>query len=244
MNKMKIVLIYLSLVLLCGPASAVMRVWPDAQGNLVEGEYVRVASNQVIVRDRAGKANYIPLKGLSAKDMEYLTSVYVPEVVINFSKRASDVGGKDLAQDDDKISIVTGTVEVKIKPKIPNDTLRAEAYLIGAEVVTPDYRIKSKVLQALKFTEENNFTAEFQLEMESREYMEYNLQMRGTVYAGYLVLVLNQKNEIISHKTDISWLKEEKIPLLRRFRVDAFFDDNCKPRSVPRPEYSSGRVGW
>ncbi len=239
---MKVVVIYLSLALLCGPASAVMRMWPDRQGKLIEGEYVRVGSNEVLVRDREGRVNYVPLKGLSAQDMMYLTSVFVPDVTITFSKRSRDKFRPDNALADDKIEIVTGIIEIQSKQKLPNDTLRAEVYLVGAEVATPDFRIKTKLSANLKFNEENNFTSTLQLEMESRVYEEYNTtQTRGTLYCGYLVLILNQRNETINYKTNISWLKEEKIPLLRKFRVDAFFDDNCKPRSVPRPEYSPGR---
>lgn len=240
---MKVILIFLSLALLCGPASAVMRMWTDRKGSPFEGEYVRMGSNEVLVRDRSGTVRYVPVKNLSSRDMEYLTSVYVPDVTITFSKWSQNKFRADNALDTDKIEIVTGTVEIQTKQKLPNDTLRAEVYLIGAEVATKDYRIKSKVSSALNFNEENNFTAALPLEMESREYLEYNDQIRGTLYGGYLVVILNQRNEMIDYKTDISWLKEDKVPLLRKFRVDAFFDDNCKPRSVPRPEYSVNRAG-
>ena len=240
---MKTVLIYLSFVFLCGPASAQMRMWIDRNGDAVEGEYVRMGSSQVTVRDRAGKAQYITLKSLSKKDAEYLSTVVVPDVMITFSKRTRGKWRSEYALASDKIEIVTGTVTIKAKQKFSNDKLRAEAYLIGAEVATPDYRIKSKVSLALKFTEENDFTAEFQLEMESRQYEEFNYQGRGTLYDGYVVLVLNQNNEVIVHKTNVSWVDEEAIPPLRKFKVNAFFNKDLQRRGIPRPDSSEARVG-
>ena len=237
---MKIGLIYLSWVLLCGSASA--RMWTDRDGTLIEGDYVRMGTSQVVVRDRAGKARNVPLKRLSSLDIEYLTSVFVPDLTVVFSKSSRKKWQSSLSSGD-KIDIVTGRVKIQVKQKIPNDTLRAEAYLIGAEVATPDFRIMSKVSSPLKFTAENDFTASLQLEMESREYEEYNKTTRGTLYDGYLVVVFDQKNNRIDFKTNISWLDEETIPLLMKFRVNAFFNDDCKSRSVPRPEYTVDRAG-
>lgn len=240
---MKTILTYLSLLLLCSSATAAMRVWTDRQGNLVEGEYVRMGSNNAVVRDEQGVAHDIPLKGLSTLELEYLTSVFVPDVSINFSKKTRAKYRSENALPGDHVEYVIGRISIKAQQKMENNTLRAEAYLIGAEVASDDYRIKSKVAPPLSFTAANKFTAEFQLEMESREYQEYNFQIRGTLYDGYLVVVLNQRNEVIEYKTNLSWLDEEKIALLRKFRVDAFFDDDCKARSVPRPEYTESRVG-
>ena len=121
--------------------------------------------------------------------------------------------------------------------------MRLEVYLIGREVLTPDiYRLSEKKASQVKFTEENEGMYTFEAAADFRVYMEYNYDMRGADYDGYLAVVMDPKGNKLASDTDIYWLEdEEKIEALRKLYVGAFFDESCRKRSVPRPRYYDSR---
>ncbi len=233
----------LGLILLCGRVSAEMRIWRDQQGNQFEGDYVRVVFGKVMLQNPQGEKIYIPLKELASADTKYLSTVYVPTMEITVRTRSRAKPPTDADLPDDKSTIVTAEVTIRTKEKVESSSLRAEVYLVGAEVATADYRIVKKAGGPLTFTTENAYQTTFSLEMESREYMEFNFQDRGTLYEGYLVLVFDKTDELIEYKSALSWLDKGKIEAFRKFRVNAFFNKDCRRRPVPRPVYSEERVG-
>jgi hypothetical protein len=233
----------LVVLLLASSVSAEMRIWRDQAGRQIEGEFSKIFAQDVVVVAPNGAKHFLPLSGLSKGDAAYLSDTLAPEVDIRFSKKKIAKIRSKNALPDDHVSIVVGLVQIHSKDKIPNEALRAEAYLIGKERLSGKYQIIHKASSALKFTEENDYRDQLQLEGESRYYREYNLDVRGVEYEGYVVFVLNRQNEIVDHATDLSWVTEDKFEMFRQLKAWYFFSEKCKRTSVPRPAYSLSRSG-
>jgi len=240
---MKYYLSFLSLLLFCGPGFTEMRIWRDQQGNCIEGEFVKTQSNKVLLEDPWKGMHFILLKNLSKEDVVYLKSIYVPELTFRFYTSSCAKWRTKNALAEDRIEIVTGHLDIQAKGDMESNSLRAEVYMVGKEVATDDYRITQKKIFPLNFTEENKYQVKFELETESRRYMEYNYEERGTLYDGYLIVVLDRNGKVIQQKSTLSWLDDSKIEKLRSFRVNAFFDKECRSKSPSRPLFNSVRVG-
>jgi hypothetical protein len=236
-------LVGLILMLLAGSVLAEMRIWRDQLGRQYTGEFSKMIGKDVMVVSPSGEKTYLPFSNLSQGDVDYLSDILVPETEITFLKKsASKVRSKN-ALATDHVSIVTGLVQVQSKDKTPNDALRAEAYMVGKEKQSGKYKLISKASSGLKFAEENNYRSQFQLQGESRDYLEYNNDIRGVEYAGYVVFVLNRQNEIINYATNLPWLTKDKFEIFRQLQDWYFFSDSCTRVSTPRPAYSENRVG-
>lgn len=240
----------LAAVFFCDPVFAEMRVWEDKAGKSVKAEFVRELFGSVELRRPDGSLHSIPLENLSAQDTKYLRSRIPPEIELEVrtqsqeKERNKNATQSNFEQFSDDIEVVTAKVEVRQKSSaVFNGTLRAEVYFIGKEVATDHLRLSGKGTAQVQFTEENRKRFTFQTSADFRVYEEYNnLETRGADYAGYLVVIIDSTGNKLAVQTDLSWLEEdEKIDVLRKFHIDAFFDDNCRKRSVPRPRYYDAR---
>jgi len=236
-------LVGLIVLLLAGSVFAEMRIWRDQAGRQYEGTFSKMIGKDVMVVSPSGKKHYLPYSNLSEGDTDYLSDIIVPETEVRFltTKKAKVRSKNALA--DDFVSIVTGVAQVRLNAKHPNDTMRAEAYMVGKDRVTGKYKLLSKGSSALKFTEENEYQDAFQLVGESRYFGDYNREVRGVEYCGYVVFVLNRKNEIVNHTTNLSFVTEDKFERIRQLQTWFFFGESCKRVSTPRPAYSVNRVG-
>jgi hypothetical protein len=242
----------LAAVFFCGSVSAEMRVWEDTSGTSVQAEFVREMFGAVELRRPSGKLHSIALENLSAQDTDYLRTRIPPEIELSVrteaqaKERNQNATRAEYEQFADDINVVTAEVQVKKKSSTAfNGILRAEVYLVGKEVATDHYRLSGKETFPVQFTEENQGKYTFQTSADFRVYEEYNnLETRGAEYAGFLVVVMDPLGNRLATQTDLSWLKDEndeKIDALRKFYVDSFFDENCRKRSVPRPQYYDAR---
>lgn len=235
----------MGVLFLCGALFADdARVWRNQQGERFEGRFVRVLLGKVMLETDDGEKLYIPLKELSKWDLKHLSSVFVPKVNIRFSDSSRSKFRSKNALADDLIKIVTGMATVETKDEIESSTLRMEAYMIGEEVATDDFKLLEKGAMSLKFSEENEYTCQLVLETESRKYIEYNRRIRGCLYIGYVVVVLDRKGQVVDFRSDISWIQGDQLEKLRQFEKKDFFDSNLKSRPVPRPKNTGrDRVG-
>jgi hypothetical protein len=234
----------------CGSVSAEMRVWEDISGKSVKAEFVRELFGSIELRRSDGSLHSIPLENLSAQDTKYLRTRIPPEIELEVrtqtqaKERNKNATRSEYEQFADDINVVTAKVQIRQKSSaVFSGTLRAEVYLIGKEVATDHYRLSGKGTSQIILNEENRRKYTFETAADFRVYEEYNkLETRGAKYAGYLVVIIDSRGNKLATVTDLSWLEEgEKIDALRKFHIDAFFDENCRKRSVPRPRYFDGR---
>lgn len=235
-----------------GFAHAEMRVWEDVGGKQVKARFDRELFGSVELRRPDGSLYSIPVENLSPQDLRYIRTRIPPEIELEVrtqkreKERNKNATRSEFEQFADDIDVVTADVQIRQKSSAVFDgVLRAEVYLIGREVATPEvYRLSGKTTAQVKFTEENGRKFAFQSFADYRQYEEYNkLETRGANYFGYLVVVLDATGKKLATRTDVTWLEEEeKIDAIRKLYVDAFFDNRCRGRSVPRPQYYDARV--
>jgi hypothetical protein len=233
------------ILFLCGGLFAEdIRIWRNQQDERFEGRYVRILLGKVMLETGDGQKIYIPLKELSKWDHKYLSSIFIPRVNIQFSDSSRSKFRSKNALADDMIRIVTGTATVESKDQLESDTLNMEVYLIGAEVATDDFKMLEKGTMPLIFTEENEYTCRLVLEIQSRRYMEYNYQLRGCVYLGYVIVIRDHRDQVVDFRSDINWIKEGQLDKLRQFEKSEFFNSELQARPVPRPKNTGmDRVG-
>lgn len=231
-------------------AVAEMRVWEDTSGKQVKARFDRELFGSVELRRPDGSLYSIPLENLSPQDLRYLRTRIPPEIEIEVrtlkreKERNKNATRSEFEQFSDEIEVVTANVLIRQKSSADFEgALRAEIYFIGREVATPEiYRLSAKSTAQVRLTEENQRKFAFGSSADFRIYEEYNKDTRGADYVGYLVVVLDAMGKKLKTRTNVSWLDEdEKIDALRKFYVDAFFDANCRKRSVPRPSYYDAR---
>lgn len=232
-----------------GPAFAEMRVWEDTSGKEIRAKFVRELFGSVELRRPDGSLYSIPLEKLSAQDLRYLRTRIPPEIELEVrtqkkeKERNMNATRSEYEQYSDEIDVVTASIQVRKESSAPfQGSLRGEVYLVGKEVATDHYRLSGKGSSQIRFSEENKDVFSFETSADFRVYEEYNRDTRGAEYVGYLVVVIGSQGNKLAMQTDLSWLEGEKIDALRKFHIDAFFDENCRKRSVPRPRFYDARV--
>jgi len=239
----------LAALFFCGSVSAEMRIWEDTSGVQVKAEFERELFGSVELRRPDGSRHSIPLEKLSAQDIKYIRTRLPPKIKLdvratNRSKvrNTHTLADPDWDSFDDEIDVVEIKTQIKKKSMAAFDgILRAEVYLIGREVLTPEiYRLSGKGASSqVKFTEENKGTFTFLGSADFRVYQEYNqMETRGAEYEGYLVIVTDSMGKKMATATNLSWLEDEKkMDELRNFYVGSFFNKDCRKQPVPRPAY-------
>ncbi|MBI9021235.1 MAG: hypothetical protein JEZ10_08290 [Verrucomicrobia bacterium] len=243
MSLKKQILAGVAVVLLHGAAFAEIRVWHDKDGNYFEGEFVREQLGKVYFKDTSRQTRSIEVTNLAPQSLGYIRTMIPPELEIDFSKNEKNKERNENASPQDQIVVVTGTVKISPAGRTSFEgILRGELYLVGAEVATDDYMMMAKESFPIRFPAERNPSVEFTMSAIARVYEEYNgSQTRGRNYEGYVVVILGPNGDVIKTETNLSWLDDEEFEAFRKLPVRSFFDEDCRKRSVPRPNYYEGR---
>jgi hypothetical protein len=245
----RLIICFFSLTFACAVFSAEVRIWEDRDGNQYEAEFVRELFDILVLRDLNGKEHQLAVEDLSEHDQKYIRVMVPPVMEIDFSKKTRFKPKPiELSDSDDDITILlTGTVCVYKKSKRPfTSRLKAEVYFIAEEVDGDNFILLERAGSDFLFTDQDTyeFTTD---EIEFASFRAITGQRRGEEYLGYLVAVLDARDNILLVKTDIPWL-EDKAGKLRELylrgaasRFVRNFDKNVEKTEVPRPHYLGGR---
>lgn len=229
----------------CASSFAEMRIWRDNSGNTYAGEYVRVIFGGVAIRMPDKQQVNIPLENLSNEDMKYLQKLILPKIALDVrsKKRELERNPKNQANATAfwfETMVAELTVTVRKQGKMPYDgTLLMEVYFFADEVVTDDIRLFSKQSANVVFNEENGGVFTFKASAQIDRFLCYTGDIRGAEYSGYLVVVYDPDGNRMAYKTNLSWIKEDKLDQLRKYRTFTFMDKDARKRPVPRPRSST-----
>lgn len=233
-----------TLFLLQAPLFAEMRMWRGIDGTAFMGEYLTERLGRYYFKDEDGKTRNILAKDLSPLDRKYIQSVIPPKVKFLFKKKEYTQEGTYADKD---TKIIEGVLTITKASRQPwSGKLDGALYYIGDEEATDDYRTLAKKKFVLQFPnlDEKDPTVVVKLQAKARVYEEYNyIQIRGSSYEGYLVVLISSDGEVVEFDTDIRWLTEDKIDAFLQLKEYEFFDEDCKKRPVPRPDNYTGRYG-
>ena len=222
-----------------------LRVWSGTDGKQFEAEYVSVIGGKAVLKTTRGKMLKIPKDKLSAKDREYIELIKPPQFTIDFVKLSNGQSGRY------KVSpynpslpprVNDFTFGAKLKQRSAGDynhELIVEYFAIGKELLGDKYILLDRKSGTFTPTKENGRSHTFKGDpIEMIEYINegFDTEPRGRRPDGNLVIITDERGQIIQYKASKSWLWEN-IDRLRELPVGAYMDKTCTrayPTS-PRP---------
>ncbi|MDF7824116.1 SHD1 domain-containing protein [Pontiellaceae bacterium B12227] len=222
-------------------ALAESRIW-NFSGKTVEGEYINIIGDKLVLKSSKGKTVKVPLVNLSPEDREYLTLLNAPKFVIGFLKKANQrfVETGPFIENVDA-SFTDYEFGVRIRQDDRGDynyELKVEYWAIGNEVKA--YGDKYILLDRGEsvFTPMVGNDRSHVFTGNAVELMQHVTEgeKRGRDYYGYVITVTDIRGEIIIHLESNEWLWE-KLEQIKELPVGAFFDKSglrCHP-TRPKP---------
>jgi len=208
-------------------ARAEMRMWTDKKGNSIEAEFVKIIAGKVILKTPAGKQLKVPQSGLSSADQTYLANAVPPKIDIDV----------DIDRDRKKISEslgytrtsekIKGHVTLTKKNRDPcSRTFSAYLYIFDEGISDKEVRVLDKSKH--KFSFEHQKKISFDGNQSKVEYTKYDSDYYhstnlGKKYAGYLVVVEDDKGKIICVKGSRP-LYENKASQIRKTTKGSLLD--------------------
>jgi len=218
-----------------------LRVWTSKGGKTLSAEYIMVIGNKVVLKTENGKQKKILIAELSPKDREYLELASPPKFNIDFSASASAVS-RILNPNTGETATVARDYQANIRLKQTsagkyNHNLHVEFFAIGKEISGKRYVLLDRGENNFVPTEKNTCDIEFKgKEVEIPDFYIFksnSMQHRGLKPAGYLIIISDERGEIIQHQASNPWLWEH-LENLRKLPVGAYMDKNCV-RTFPTP---------
>ena len=249
---MNIKLVLFWVLVVCFSGYSEMRIWKDKDGNTYKAEYVRELFDKLTLKTEDGKEVRLPVEAFSEHDQKYLRVMVPPKVEIDFSKktRIKPKPEELFDNDNDTISIITGTVVITKKSKRPfTSGLTAEIFLIAEELDGDNYIILSKTDVRFLLNDQNENTCTIKLDpVEPCRFFNDNNMLRGEKYAGYLIVISDAKGTVLQTKTDLTggWIDQpDVIKNLQELAVrgapsirSRHFDKTGAKAEVPRPKFA------
>ncbi len=236
---------------LCASLFAEMRVWTDAKGEPVTGEFERELFDDILIRDAKKKTHLLPKETLSPQDVHYIHHQVHPEIEIDVVKKSRRRIEQEWVHPLDNTQLYTCTVRLKKKSRFTcKDTLTAELYIIADETDGDNYILIQRDTIRFVFPEHKKSDYEFTVrDIPVRNYFHGGTIQwtREAVYRGYIVAVFDSRGQFITYKTDLSemdWLRgdipsgiEKLQDLAVQGRGSVFsrhFDESLEKSAVPR----------
>lgn len=227
-------------------AQAEMRQWTHSSGRTIDAEYVSTTlSDEALLQKSDGSQIKVPMNELSPADLDYIALQHPPKLKLEFA----DSSKVDTLDSSDRFlsnpAVVQEIVQFKVSIRQEGSTeypfgLTAEYYAIGYQYVDQDkYVLLAKGKEDFSLNNENRHSVEFSTKPIKLP-LEFTLDPNhyGQKYIGYIVLVFDQRGELIANRSSKNWLFENR-EKLRKLPIGAFFDNTCIRRhaSSPRPNY-------
>ena len=193
------------------------RVWTDRSGHTLEAEFVSESAGKIVIKNKEGICLKVPKEKLSDADQKYLESAIPPEIDIAFSKN------QDRFYDGYMVDMTCKIVVKKISQSKYTGTLTAVLIIIGRDQRFKIYNILEKAKNDFDFKESDEFVLQTKI---FRMYQDDSISS-GTIYTGYLALVMDEKGVVIAEKSNRKeFIKsKEKLVLLKKgSKMDRKFD--------------------
>ena len=236
---MKLSIFILSLVTCMTIAvEAEIRGWAFKNGKSMDAEYVALSGSHVSLKNVKGKVKKIPVEMLSEEDLRYIELINPPQLNLDLGKK-SEPRNYPPTYDNESLPrqmLYTFSARVKQTSSKPYARqLTLEFFNVGEENNGDKNILYSYQKEVFNL---GNSGDEFQLttpEIAVTSYVSYG-QKRGETYTGYMIVVTDERGEIIASKTTREeWL--QTLENLREVPVGRTFNPKTGMRCRPtRPE--------
>jgi hypothetical protein len=226
-----------------------MRTWTPASGQTVEAEYVKILFDDIILKDANGGELRIPLADFSGEDLKYIELANPPKLSLDFMKSAhQDFIPTSPFLAKDPITRLTYQFGGRVKQKDAKTyehPLTMEIYAFTQQRYDPDkYHLISKFkTPPFVMSKANGRRYEYTYP-KTYPLITYELYVgylnwrepRGETFAESLMLVRDERGEIIAYNTTKNWLYNN-FDKLEELPVGAWLDKKCKRvhPTAPKP---------
>lgn len=219
----------------CLSSQAEMRVWTHESGQQFEAEYIAIQAGKVLTRDANGKDIRMPLGSLSEADRRFVELENPPTITVDFieSFDQRDPRPSPIWVNNSPVHVFHYSFGARVKQKsagMYNHELSLEIFAIGQQELDRDkYRLLSRISsEPFVLSKENG--REFELRDDGIvKLMRYKLAgeyPRGERFAENLILVKDERGEIIGYNSTRNWLFENR-DKLENLPVGAWFNEDC-----------------
>ncbi len=224
-----------------------MRTWTTKEGKVFEGEFVLRVGDKVVLKDVRGRQKKVPVATLSTNDIEYVELSNPPELKVSVSSTEKQVfayKNKTKVETIGYEKIYTGKVR-KWSAGPYKHELTAEFFAIGVQRYADVYILLDHQTSTFRLTKENNESYEFSgkpvrlRKIIPRAWENADFTVRGEKDYGYLIVVKDERGEIIAHKSTSPWLFEN-YERLKALSVGWYMDKTARrtyPVGPPRARY-------
>ena len=219
-----------------------VRMWTRTDGKTMEAGFVTVIGDKAVLKDSRGRVKKIPLVQLSGEDREFIELALPPTFNIDFSKQSNQRILKQSPYNPTAppkiLDYVFGTTLTQTSAGEYNHDLQVEFFAIGEEIDGDNYILLDRQQSQFVPSKENGLSHSFH--GDPVELMDWRLwsgatQRRGQKYGGYLVVVTDERGEVIAHASPYKWIFE-KLENLNQVPVGKHFDKSCTRVFPPRPK--------
>lgn len=247
---MKTFMILLGAVMLSFAAQADVRVWTMMDGRTLEAEYLTTMGKQLVVKTSKGQQIKIPIPQLSKEDQVFLELMTPPVFNIEFIKLGNALPPPKptpWVKLDFPLRLIDYTFGVKLKPKSSftyNHELLIEYFAVGEEVDGDNYILFDRKESRFTPDEKNKGIYTFKgnpIRVKAQQTWP-EAPMRGAKYGGFLILITDERGDIIQYKASHEFLYES-LENLRQLPLGRHFNKEGVRVSPPRPK-ESDRNPW
>ena len=248
--------ILIVLVMMAGSfwAFSESRTWTGVTGETFEGEYVTDISGEVRIRGANDKVIKVPIDKLCEEDQNYIELLNPPDIKVEYREEASF---KQYVCDDwyannstspaqnHPIFVANASFGTKIirRPGREYDhELTAEIYVLTQQQYDQSkYHIIAHInTPPFKLNKEGEWNFDF-MEKDTHTIIKYNLYSvfkRGEKLGEYIIIVRDERGEIIAYNDSKKWLYKN-LDKLHELPVGAWINDKCKRVHPTSPEFDS-----
>lgn len=220
-----------------------MRTWTLLSGKPIKAEYVKINFDDVILKTANGEQLKIPRSAFSDESVKYIELLNPPKLTVDFMKSEKqdfvpdspfDTGGAKPLPPTLLLFRFGGRVK-QLEAKAYEHPLTLEIYAFTQQRYDPDkYHLIARInSDPFVLSNENGRRFEF---MDTRDYRVFKYELfvdyldwnesRGEKFGESLLLVRDERGEIIAYNATRSWLYRN-LDKLEELPIGAWVDENC-----------------
>lgn len=170
-------------------AYAEFRIWENARGEIMEGEFITLNGGYVIIRNQGGqKFRYKP-EELCDADRQYLEQVVPPILTLDVAKNSTNKGSSNME------SVKCRALIKQTDRKAYGGDLTAVFVVMGEDIRTGRVSVSSRVEKTFTLPEERGEPVEF---FSQTGRFHKSASKSGRKYAGYLLVVWDRFGGMVS----------------------------------------------
>ena len=193
--------------------------------------------DKLVLKTASGKQIKLPIAGFSEADLDYVELETPPPLKITFLKETGQVQFVPIPnmQEFPNFYELTAGVKIEKTNRTPyTKPLKVELFTFASEIDGDNYILLDRVSDTFAFNEGNTDPFELWGSLTyTRKYVDGASETRGERYCGRMIVVTDQRGEIIAKEVSNPWMLEN-LDFLRTFPVGRHFSDEGKRVHPPR----------